>query len=333
MRRLIVALLLFSVIFNFVTFSLVLLSDFWNTPVSAQASADGNVALIVTSAPSNNTGGDGGTGGGGGGGSSGGGSSNPATSTSAEASFTIDKEELNIFVVSGDSDKRTVVLKNTGDTPLDFTISVGSLSSFVIVDKSVVHLGPGESTNITISIKAPDGGIYGGRITFRTGETRKDVIVLLNVRSANALFDTSLTIPDSYKILPVGRILKTFISLLQVGPAESTDVTVHYMIKDFEGNTLFTETETFRVFRNKDYVKEFKTQELAPGDYLAGIEVVYPEGFATSSSHFTIVAYTLDYWFVGLIVLLILSLLVLYYSFRNYRKAKELRDSIPRRNG
>lgn len=311
---------------NVATFALFLTSDFWIQPFSAQATSEATLSLSIVSAnATNDTGGGGSPGGGGSSGGGGGGSSGGVASSSV--SFVVDPEELNLFIVAGGSEEHSVVVANTGRSTLVLNVSVSGIGSFVTLDRSTITLAPGESQELMFTIKAPDSGIYGGRISFSVGDERKDLILLLNVRSANALFDVSLTIPESLKVLRIGRVLKTFISLLQVGPAEDTDVTVTYLIKDFDGNTLLTETETFRVFRAKSYVKDFNTQGLAEGDYLVGVEVVYPQGFATSSAYFSVASHVFDYSLLALIVLLIISLLVLFYSFRTYRRAKQLRGS------
>ena len=52
---------------------------------------------------------------------------------------------------------------------------------------------------------------------------------------------------------------------------------------------MFSESETFLVSGSKNFVKEFFTSELPVGDYVVGMEVTYPDGFATSSTHFSVI--------------------------------------------
>ncbi len=321
---LVVTLVILAFLGNISTIFLFFVSDFWERPVSAQATSEAaSLSLVIVSSSSSSTTTTtittGGTSGGGGGGGGGAGVAAPSVS------FVVDPEELNLFLVAGAFEEKKITVANTGRSAITVVLNVSGISSFVAIDTARLVLGPGESKQVTLRVKAPDSGIYGGRVSFTSGGTRKDVILLVNVRSANALFDVSLTIPESFKKLRVGRMLKSFISLLQVGPAEDTDVTVNYIIKDFDGATLLAETETFRVFRSKTYVKEFDTRSLPEGDYLAGIEVTYPQGFATSSSHFSVSKDVFNYSIYLLILVLLISLIILFYSFRTYRKAKQLR--------
>ncbi|HLC54282.1 MAG TPA: hypothetical protein VJK07_01500 [Candidatus Nanoarchaeia archaeon] len=319
---LVLTLVILAFLGNISTFFLFFVSDFWERPLSAQATSEASLSLVIisntssssTTSTTTTTGGTGGGGGGGGGGV-----------VAPSVSFVVDPEELNLFLVAGAFEEKKITVANTGRSAIRVILNVTGVSSFVAVDATELTLSPGESKNVIIRVKAPDSGIYGGRVSFTSGGVRKDVILLINVRSANALFDVSLTIPESFKNLGLGRLLKTFISLLQVGPAEDTDVVVNYLIKDFDGATLLTETETFRVFRSKTYVKEFDTRSLPEGDYLAGIEVTYPQGFATSSSHFSVSKKAFNYLILVLILVLVISLVILFYSFRTYRRAKQLR--------
>lgn len=292
-------------------------------PFSAHASSQGSVAVTVLSGNETNTSESPETPGGSAGGGGGGGGAVGAVALSS--SFVIEPQELTLFVVAGSLEEPMITVANTGRSPLTLAISVSGISSFVVPEADRITLGPGEARTVSFTVKAPDSGIYGGRIQFTSGSITRDVVVLVNVRSSYALFDVSLSIPESFKRLGLGRSLKTFISLLQVGPVADVDVTVTYLLKDFNGATLFTETETFRVLKTKSYVKEFATATLPPGDYLAGIEVAYPGGFATSSAHFTLTSRTFDRNTFLLIGVLVASLVVLFYSFRFYRAAQRTR--------
>ena len=321
----ILAFVMLAFVCNAFTFFLFLSSDFWSRPLSAQASSDGTFSLTITAPPSNATNDSGGSGESSGGGSSSGGGGGGAGIP--VALFTIDPEELNIGIVAGALEERIISVHNTGSAPVTIAVSLTGVASFVSLDSSSITLEPGASGQIRLTIRAPESGIYGGRVVFSSAGERKEAILLLNVHSANALFDVSLTVPESMKVLRLGKVLKAFISLQQVGPAEDTDVTATYTIKDFDGVTLFTETETFRVLHSKSYLKEFDTRGLKEGDYLVGIEIVYPQGFATASAYFSVSTTVLDYSLIALIALFVLSLLILFYSFRTYRKAKQLRGS------
>jgi hypothetical protein len=105
-------------------------------------------------------------------------------------------------------------------------------------------------------------------------------MVLLNVVSEGVLFDATITVPDLYRVLREGQRLPALIELLEVGGETGVDVTMNYVIKDFDGNTRYTESETFYVNGAKSYSKRFSTLGLEPGDYVLGVELIYVGGFA-----------------------------------------------------
>src|SRR3989344_1199443 len=292
---------------------------------TTHASSQGTLSLTIegndtssgTTGTTGTSGASGSSGGGGGGGAG-------YTAPKPIELFSVNPEEINLFVVAGSREERSILVVNKQKTPLTILVSVTGVSSFVASESQRFVIAPGESRNLTLIIKAPDSGIYGGRVVFESGSFRKEVTLLLNVQSSNALFDVSLTLPESYKVIRTGLNLKAFISLLEVGPAQDIDVTVKYIIKDFDDNTLYVETETFRVFRSKSYVKEFRTNSLGIGDYLVGIEVSYSGGFATASSHFSVSERDYNYYLYIVVALFVVSLIILAYSLRNYYKYKHL---------
>ena len=203
-QSVVLAFVMLAFVCNAFTFFLFFSSDFWSLPLSAQASSDGTFSLTITAPPSNATNDSGDSGGPSGGGSSSGGGS--AASVPA-ALFTVDPEELNIGIVAGALEERVITIRNTGRASLTIAVSLTGVASFVSLDSSSLTLEPGASGQVTLTIRAPEGGIYGGRVVFSAAGERKDAILLLNVHSANALFDVSLTVPESMKVFRLGKVL------------------------------------------------------------------------------------------------------------------------------
>lgn len=259
-----------------------------------------------------------------GGGGSGGGGGSSAVQEPAE--FDVYPEELNVLIISKQTDSRKFKIKNTGDNALVIDMEVSGIAEFASLDKERVTLSPGEEETVSMTFTAPESGIYAGRVILKSGNIRRDLFVIMNVRSEDALFDVSLSLPDSFKVILIGDVLKTFISLLQVGEAGEVDVTIKYIIKDFDGETLSSESETFRVFREKSFVKEFSTSELKEGDYIVGIDISYPGGFASSSAHFSVRnKWNINPWLVTTIILAFLAASVIIYSAIRYKRTKRNR--------
>jgi len=245
----------------------------------------------------------------------GGGGSGTSRTAGRLEKFEINPEEINLVIDAGKRDFREIKVRNTGGKTLTINISVIGISEIVSADFNYLTISPGEERSVLISIDAPDeGGIFTGRIIFQSGNVRRDVLVSVNVRSGEILFDVSLTILESFRVILPGQNVSPIVSISQVGPADQeVEAIVTYLIKDFDGNTLFTETETLSILEGKNLVKEFITEDYPPGDYIAGIEVAYTKGLATSSDRFTIAKKPFN---IILLILLILAILVVILIIR-----------------
>ena len=112
------------------------------------------------------------------------------------------------------------------------------------------------------------------------------------------------------KSIITGSTLFSQINLLEMGLKENIDVTLHYEIKDFSGNTYMKESETLAVYDQKSINKEFNTEQLPPGDYVLGVELKYSDGVAVASSQFKVREKVLEKSFNNIILVIILSALI-----------------------
>ncbi len=264
----------------------------------------GACAVVIT--PSSSGGGGGGAGGSGGG-------------IQTQPSFLIDNENFNVRLVSGESESRQVNILNNGVIPIKLSIDVTGIDKHIFFNSTSIIILPGESFPLIFTLNAPEPGVYAGKVILSYQGIEKEIFILFNVISEGVLFDATVTIPELYRVLKVGQRLPVLIELLEVGGESGVDVTMEYVIKDFEGNTKYSESETFYVLGAKSYNKKFSTAGLDPDDYILGIELSYPGGFATSSAHFRITeapVISLQTWIAlgGLIIaIIVITILVLFY--------------------
>ncbi|MEK6844505.1 MAG: LamG domain-containing protein [Nanoarchaeota archaeon] len=201
--------------------------------------------------------------------------------------FEVEPSELNLFAVMGEESQNEIkVINKAGSATI--SIEVNGIQDIVELSTNKLVLKQNEKASVTLKVKTDKAGIHAGRIVFRSGNFKKEVLVLVNVGSEKRLFDLSISIPKGSKIVDIGDNLRTFISLFQVGTPFEVDTNLDYIIKDFDGNLLYAESETLFVYQSKSFTKEFPTYNLKPGDYVVGIDLNYPGGFASSSEHFSI---------------------------------------------
>ena len=248
---------------------------------------------------------DGGTGGGSGGGGGGG--------EVVVSNLAFDPTELGFNIVVGGEYEAIVSVTNLADFALNITISQNNLDDLLTIENRKVEFSPGEIKELKFLFKGPNvSGIYAGSILIGGNE----ILVSANVRTIDLLFDAMITIPDSLKKLSANDALQAQVVLIpMVDDLERMDVTLNYVIRDFEGNIYLIESETILVDSQKSFKKTFNVNNLVNGNYLVGLELVYPGGIATSSSHFSIVSgrgYIIEISILGGIIVAILTLLIFW---------------------
>ena len=233
----------------------------------------------------------GGTTGGGGGGGGGGVIVNVTpTEKPRIKDFSISTSSIKEQLILGAAKTTTITIKNTGDTALNFDLSVVAVDEFVFLSDISFSLEPNEEKIVEANIIGKKLGSYLGEIKATADGIEKSISAVIEVESELVLFDVKMDIPTAYKKVEAGGELKAQITLLNVGPAREVDVATTYIIKDKRGSIIYEASETFAVDKQTSFVKSFKISEnLEPGDYLAIIEVRYANSFAVSSDMFRVV--------------------------------------------
>ena len=264
---------------------------------------------------------------------SGGGGGGITKTVTVESNIVISESILGVPIVVNTIKTRSFEITNRGNKKEKIKISISDdLKEIVSIDESSFDLDIGNRKEISIRIIAPESpGIYTGKI-FVNGQ---EVLVNINVNTKELLFDVGIVIPQQLKSIRAGDKLESEITLIPMGEKPRLDVTLNYYIKDFNGRTFLTESETLLVEGQKTFKKEFRTQNLIDGDYILGMELIYPSGVAVSTSHFEIKRTEIpaigDYRVVllvlgiGIAVLVTLTVIMLRKHSRTIRLSKKKR--------
>jgi hypothetical protein len=245
----------------------------------------------------------------------------------------INPRSLNVPLILGETKFRKISLYNKGDADIDVSVAVADLADYLVIsekDSSFV-LKPGETRYINVKVIAPgEVGVYTGKILIN-GE---EVLVSLSVSTKKILFDVGITIPDAFKSIISGNKIKAQVNLIPMGEDPYLDVTLNYVVWDFDGKVYLTESETMLIDGQKSFVKDFSTQNLPAKDYVLGLEVLYPStnpsDVAVSSSHFEILAEEKQPFPIYLFIILILAasillmILLIILLMRRYKNTKRL---------
>ncbi|MBU4087000.1 MAG: hypothetical protein KKB21_05490, partial [Nanoarchaeota archaeon] len=144
--------------------------------------------------------------------SSGGGGGGSATTTLRKPlNLAIDLREVVIDVLTGSSKQRIITIRNPTNSEQKVDISKLGLKNIVTFDVTSFTLAPGESRDIIVNFNSGDNpGIDVGKIYIGGNE----VLVSINSKSKQLLFDASISVPSSNKVMSVGGKLSSQINLM-----------------------------------------------------------------------------------------------------------------------
>ncbi|MBS3070829.1 hypothetical protein J4407_00825 [Candidatus Pacearchaeota archaeon] len=279
--------------------------EFCGTTLSCGSCASGftctsNVCVAVPAAPSEEETGSGAGGGGGGG--------TFVTSGINFGDLIVTPAEVSVSAIQGIEEQRELILRNNGQLTIFASLEVfgEDIRGIVELSEATSSIRAGEEKIIILTINSESKELLTGKILVRYSGYTKEVPVVIGTKTENFLFDISVFISDTFKKITPGNRINAQFNLIEVGLNEKVDVVATYIIKDFEGNSYYEESETFFVQDEKTYSKEFNTENLEAGKYVLGFGIEYPGAFAISSSTFEISKPFLGLNLITIIIIIIL---------------------------
>jgi len=250
----------------------------------------------------------------------------PGPSPDVGALITVEPKEFNINLAINTNVDRTITVKNIGLGSTTISISQRNLDQNVILGVNTLTVGAGETKEFTVTFVATSQtGIFTG--TILVGGI--SIPVSLNVRTKLLLFDSNIVVLNENYQVEQGDKLRTQVTLIPMGEKERMDVTLNYVIKDYQGKTYLTKTETLLIDDKMEFKRNFGTGALPLGKYIVGLELVYPNGVAPSSAHFEIIEkipvslFGKIAFFLIILIIIILILLIILLIKRERDKKKQ----------
>ncbi|MEK6984159.1 MAG: hypothetical protein AABX33_06305 [Nanoarchaeota archaeon] len=240
------------------------------------------------------------SGAGGGGGGGGGGRPLPFPN---RTDFKVDKTTLKVVLKQGQEKEEVLSITNIGTSSFDvktFFHEIGRFMSSPAESELTNTLNLNEEKKVKLVFKAmhnekPD--IYTGKIRFKSPSKEEEIDTLIEVDSAEPLFDVDIEVlPKTKEIFP-GEELLLDISLFNVRGFGRVDVVVEYSMKDFNGNVLATEHETLAVETQAKLTRKVLVpSDIQPGTYAVYAKVIYGNSIGTSSDLFEVKAKTIRFY-------------------------------------
>ena len=232
--------------------------------------------------------------------------------------FTLSPNILKAFLRQGEIVTQSFTIKNNGVTPITVNITIGDLGDLgdlVRLSDNLATLNPGETRTITVDFIARDDttpDLYMGRIHFESGGVLQYISVALEIETKNPLLDVAVNIPLQYQEVSPGDELLAQITLYNLG-ATFGDVSLEYIMRDSNGNTILNQTDSIAIQTQTSFVKNFKIPSDAPfGEYMLYVRADYSGKIASASTEFGIVSVSTR---EKIYIILIISLVVVIAGF------------------
>ena len=226
-------------------------------------------------------------------------------------SVNVTPSEFNIELAVNTNIEKTIAVKNLKNTVNIVNVRQSNLDNMIILGETSLTLNPGETKSFNVIFVALNKtGIYTGKIIVGN----REIPVSLNVRTKLLLFDSNIVVLNDNYLVKRGKELQTQVTLIPLGDENRLDVTLNYVIKDYDGKIYLTRSETLLVEERIDFRRDFDTGILPLGQYIVGLELVYPNGVATSSAHFEVVeklAFSLGTIIYYLIVAILINIILI----------------------
>jgi hypothetical protein len=125
-------------------------------------------------------------------------------------------------------------------------------------------------------------------------------------------------------------LLRTKVEMIPMGDKERMDVTLNYVIGDASGKVYLTQSETLLVEEKTVIYRNFGTGMLPLGDYIIGLELIYPNGVAPSSARFKVIENIPANFLLVIPLILIIGILfdilLIIWVLVRIRKRKRISD-------
>ncbi len=229
----------------------------------------------------------------------------PGGGSSVSRGFSVEPLNFNLNLLVNTNIEKFIKVTNL-DSQKSLPVSQEGLDGLIILESDSLSLGTFESKNFSVIFVAPSqSGTFIGKI--KIGDV--EILISMNVKEKLLLFDSNIVVLNRDYIVKQGSELKTEVTLIPMGDKDRLDVTLNYVIKDFGGKTFLTKSETLLIEDRKTFKLNFDTGLLPIGDYVIGLELVYPNGVATSTASFKVVE-KISFGFGALLYYLIMAALI-----------------------
>ena len=214
-----------------------------------------------------------------------------------EPKFEVDQTLIKVLIKQGGFIDKQIRVMNTGEDESSFEIKAEGLD-MVDVKDPFFSIKPGQTKSINLNFnsvlkdqeieQAP--GVYIGKLIVYSNGLLRKIPVIVEIESKTVLFDINLNPNSKEGRIPQGQEANIEVRLFNLEGIEPVNVEMNYFVRDLEGNTIITETESVVVKTQASFFKTLKIPlNLGAKDYVFVVHAEYGSSVATSSYLFEVV--------------------------------------------
>lgn len=210
---------------------------------------------------------------------------------SIKEKFESDAILLKVSVDEFGETNNNIKIKNIYSEKSHFSLKILQLENLVSIDEPEFDLEPNEEKNIKISFKTDreKPGVYLGELEINSGDEIKKIPIILEIQSKEVFFDSNINLYPQGSDIISGEKLNTEIKIFDLSNTGRRNINIHYFIKDFNGGTIISDSESLIVENILDYFKTINLpQNTNPGDYVLITLAEYNNSTGVSSLYFKI---------------------------------------------
>lgn len=246
----------------------------------------------------------------------------------ADKTFESDILFLKISISQNGSAVNNVKITNINNIKESFSAEIIGLKNLASLENYQFDLDPKEEGNIKIIFKTDgeDAGVYLGKLKITSNEGSKDIPIILEIESKDVLFDSNINVFPQGRDIILGQSINAEIKIFDLAGIGRSNVDLDYSVKDFDGGTLVSESETLVVDGKLDYSKVIDLNSAKPESYVLAAVVKKGSSVGVASYYFNVFEEKSEVniesgiiWIIAIFVFFFLVFLALFiYSF-SYR--------------
>src|SRR3989338_948880 len=215
----------------------------------------------------------------------------------AKVPFEVDQILIKVLVKEKEFIEKELRVMNVHEEEQSIRIEAEEISHLIDVLDKEFTIKPGQTKIVRLNFSSFDfknkieqaPGVYIGKVVAKTDSYEKEVPVVIEIESRNVLFDMNLNPIARDRTVTQGSSTTFEIRVFNLQSIESFNIDMDFFVKDINGNTIVSESESVVVQTQASFFKTLKIPEkLKTGNYVFVAQASLGNSVGTASYLFEV---------------------------------------------